>query len=169
MTEACLLLVISVPAFACVHPAIHGRSHPHTVIQAAYHMQAHGLGCHLDVPAITYSLALLRLPQLFMATYFVRGVETFSELSISLRRLNAFLALPEPPAPARLQGAMPGDRDSNFEVRKLPSACPLHGRCLRTPCRPCNGRKVCSTWDIGINARLLALILHDLVNMHLTL
>lgn len=67
-----------------------------TMLKAAHHLQAHGLGCHLDVPAITYSLALLRLPQLFMATYFVRGVETFSELSISLRRLNAFLALPEP-------------------------------------------------------------------------
>ena len=68
------------------------------------HVQAHGLGCHLDVPSISYALALLRLPQLFMATYFVRGVETFSELAISLRRLNAFLALPEPPAPAHLQG-----------------------------------------------------------------
>ena len=67
-------------------------------------MQAHGLGSHLDVAGISYSLALLRLPQLFMATYFVRGVETSSELHISLRRLNAFLALPEPPAPAHLQG-----------------------------------------------------------------
>ena len=67
-------------------------------------VQAHGLGCHLDVPSISYSLALLRLPQLFMGTYFVRGVETFSELAISLRRLNAFLALPEPPGPAHLQG-----------------------------------------------------------------
>ena len=69
-------------------------------------MQAHGQGSHLDVAGISYSLALLRLPQLFMATYFVRGVETFSELHISLRRLNAFLALPEPPAPAHLQGLM---------------------------------------------------------------
>ena len=43
-----------------------------------------------------------------MATYFVRGVETFSELAISLRRLNAFLALPEPPAPAHLQGTEAG-------------------------------------------------------------
>ena len=89
-------------------------------MKAAHHMQAHGLGCHLDVPAITYSLALLRLPQLFMATYFVRGVETFSELSISLRRLNAFLALPEPPAPAHLQGAMPGDPNNDSQVCILP-------------------------------------------------
>ena len=72
------------------------------------YVQAHGLGCHLDVPSISYALALLRLPQLFMATYFVRGVETFSELAISLRRLNAFLALPEPPAPAHLQGTEAG-------------------------------------------------------------
>ena len=79
--------------------------------------QAHGLGCHLDVPAITYSLALLRLPQLFMATYFVRGVETFSELSISLRRLNAFLALPEPPVPAHLQGAGLDDRTHDPQVQ----------------------------------------------------
>ena len=80
-------------------------------------MQAHGLGCHLDIPAITYSLALLRLPQLFMATYFVRGVETFSELSISLCRLNAFLALPEPPAPAHLQGATSKDNHVDPQVR----------------------------------------------------
>lgn len=65
--------------------------------------QAHALGKHLDVPSISYALALLRLPQLYMATYFVRGVETMSELQISLRRLNAFLALPEPPAPVHLQ------------------------------------------------------------------
>ncbi len=65
-------------------------------------VQAHALGKHLTVPSIAYSLALLRLPQLYMAIYFVRGVETFSELNISLRRLNAFLSLPEPPAPARL-------------------------------------------------------------------
>ncbi|BDA43779.1 probable cystic fibrosis transmembrane conductance regulator [Coccomyxa sp. Obi] len=63
---------------------------------------AHALGKHLSVPSISYSLALLRLPQLYMAIYFVRGVESFSELKISLRRLNAFLSLPEPPAPARL-------------------------------------------------------------------
>ena len=75
------------------------------------HVQAHSLGCHLDVPSISYALALLRLPQLFMATYFVRGVETFSELAISLRRLNAFLALPEPPAPAHLQGTEAGKDD----------------------------------------------------------
>ena len=80
-------------------------------------MQAHGLGCHLDVPAISYSLALLRLPQLFMATYFVRGIETFSELSISLRRLNAFLALPEPPAPAHLQGTTSETRDDDSQVQ----------------------------------------------------
>ena len=35
----------------------------------------------------------------YRATYFVRGVETMSELRISLRRLNAYLCLPEPPPP----------------------------------------------------------------------
>ena len=94
-------------------------------------MQAHGLGCHLDVPAITYSLALLRLPQLFMATYFVRGVETFSELSISLRRLNAFLALPEPPAPAHLQGLSTDDHTSDSQVRScLLLLTPVNHRCV---------------------------------------
>ena len=37
-----------------------------------------------------------------MATFFTRGVETASELRISLRRLDAFLALPEPPPPSHL-------------------------------------------------------------------
>jgi len=35
-----------------------------------------------------------------MCTFFVRGVETVSELRISLRRLDGFLSLPEPPPPA---------------------------------------------------------------------
>jgi hypothetical protein len=52
------------------------------------------------VPGISYVLALLRLPGLYMASYFVRGVETMSELGISLRRLDAFLSLPEPPPAA---------------------------------------------------------------------
>jgi hypothetical protein len=103
-------------------------------------MQAHGLGSHLDVAGISYSLALLRLPQLFMATYFVRGVETFSELHISLRRLNAFLALTEPPAPAHLQGSVPenikaekseAEADSDHDkVQMSPSPLPVHTYCV---------------------------------------
>jgi hypothetical protein len=74
------------------------------------------LGRHLDVPSISYSLALLRLPQLYMATYFVRGVETISELQISLRRLDAFLSLPEPPAPTHLQA---GGEQHNKDIGKV--------------------------------------------------
>ena len=87
------------------------------------HVQAHGLGCQLDVPSISYALALLRLPQLFMATYFVRGVETFSELAISLRRLNAFLALPEPPAPAHLQGTEANNDDVDMSDKDIRVRC----------------------------------------------
>ena len=32
-------------------------------------------------------------------TFFVRGVEVCSELRVSLRRLAAFLAIPDPPEP----------------------------------------------------------------------
>ena len=62
----------------------------------------------LNVAAVIFALALLRLPQLYMCTFFVRGVETVSELRISLRRLNAFLSLPEPPPPAH---SAPGAAD----------------------------------------------------------
>lgn len=51
-----------------------------------------------------FSGLLLQLPQLYMATFFTRGVETASELRVSLRRLDAFLALPEPPPPSHLSG-----------------------------------------------------------------
>ena len=73
--------------------------------------------------SISYALALLRLPQLFMATYFVRGVETFSELAISLRRLNAFLALPEPPAPAHLQGTEARKDDADVTQSDIKVRC----------------------------------------------
>jgi hypothetical protein len=51
------------------------------------------------------ALLSAQLPQLYMATFFTRGVETASELRISLRRLDAFLALPEPPPPSHLSAA----------------------------------------------------------------
>lgn len=47
-------------------------------------------------------ISLAQLPQLYMATFFTRGVETVSELRVSIRRLDAFLALPEPPPPSHL-------------------------------------------------------------------
>ena len=62
----------------------------------------------LNVASVIFALALLRLPQLYMCTFFVRGIETVSELRISIRRLNGFLSLPEPPPPAQSQ---PGAKD----------------------------------------------------------
>ena len=53
--------------------------------------------------SVFYVLALLNLPQLYMSTYFTRGIESFNELRISLSRLNAFLTLPEPPVPSHLK------------------------------------------------------------------
>ena len=76
------------------------------------------LGQHLNVPGISYVLALLRLPGLYMASYFVRGVETMSELGISLRRLDAFLSLPEPPPPLRTGGS--GNNSGKVGVDDLP-------------------------------------------------
>jgi hypothetical protein len=57
------------------------------------------------VSSVFYTLALINLPQLYMATFFVRAVETMSELRVSLQRLNAFLSLPEPPVPAHQAGS----------------------------------------------------------------
>lgn len=56
------------------HLAWHG---PHKALPCT---QAHSLGVHLTLPGIFYALALLRLPQLYMAFDFVRAVETMSEL-----------------------------------------------------------------------------------------
>ena len=38
-----------------------------------------------------------------MATFFTRAVESLNELRISLRRLEEFLSLPEPPVPVHVQ------------------------------------------------------------------
>ena len=70
----------------------------------------------------------LQLPQLYMATFFTRGVETVSELRISLRRLDAFLALPEPPPPSHLAAGSAAAQVRRClgiffaEVRALPAA-----------------------------------------------
>ncbi|EFN52562.1 hypothetical protein CHLNCDRAFT_138549 [Chlorella variabilis] len=53
----------------------------------------------LTVPNLFYSLALLALPKLYMCDFFVLAVGSVSELRISMRRLGAFLSLPEPPKP----------------------------------------------------------------------
>ncbi|KDD71280.1 hypothetical protein H632_c5389p0, partial [Helicosporidium sp. ATCC 50920] len=53
----------------------------------------------LLVADVFYTLALLALPKLYMADFFLRAVECVSELRVTLDRLGAFFALPEPPAP----------------------------------------------------------------------
>ncbi len=91
----------------------------------------------LNVASVIFALALLRLPQLYMCTFFVRGVETVSELRISLRRLDGFLSLPEPPPPAGAGagagaggGAPPGAPDvpvRGARVQPYRSACGMPG------------------------------------------
>ena len=63
----------------------------------------------LTVPNVFYALALLRLPVLYLGIFFVTAVEKVAELAASLKRLDAFLALPEPPPPAHLRGKTAGD------------------------------------------------------------
>ncbi|DBA68013.1 TPA: hypothetical protein ACH3X2_014044 [Trebouxia sp. C0005] len=65
----------------------------------------HVQGKALDIASVFYALALLHLPKLSMAQNFVHAVEAGSELQVSMKRINDFLSLPEPPAPAHhLQG-----------------------------------------------------------------
>ena len=67
----------------------------------------------LTVPNVFYALALLRLPVLYLGIFFVTAVEKVAELAASLKRLDAFLALPEPPPPAHLRGKTAGDDESD--------------------------------------------------------
>jgi ABC-type multidrug transport system fused ATPase/permease subunit len=60
---------------------------------------ARGTGAELTVANVFYSLALLSLPKLYCAEFFVHAVECVSELRIGVRRMAEFLATPEPPAP----------------------------------------------------------------------
>ena len=60
---------------------------------------ARGTGAHLTVPNVFYSLALLSLPKLYCAEFFVHAVECVSELRIGVKRIAEFLSTPEPPAP----------------------------------------------------------------------
>ena len=66
----------------------------------------------LTVANVFYSLALLALPKLYFCDFFTLGVQFMSELRITMRRLGAFLCLPEPPAPWHAQqtaGACAGE------------------------------------------------------------
>jgi len=73
----------------------------------------HQLPSPLTVPNVFYALALLRLPVLYLGIFFVTAVEKVAELAASLKRLDAFLALPEPPPPAHLRGATEGDDEAD--------------------------------------------------------
>jgi len=65
---------------------------------------AGGASRRLSVADVFFALSLLRLPQLYVAIFFLRAVETTSELVASLARLDAFLATPEPPPPPHAAG-----------------------------------------------------------------
>jgi ABC-type multidrug transport system fused ATPase/permease subunit len=62
---------------------------------------ASALNVELTVATVFYSISLLALPKLYMCDFFVHAVEAVSEVRVSMRRLAAFLALPEPPPPWR--------------------------------------------------------------------
>jgi len=54
----------------------------------------------LDVPSVFYALSLLQLPRLFMVQFFIMAVQSFTELWVSIRRIDAFLSTEEPQQPA---------------------------------------------------------------------
>ncbi|CAG9463350.1 unnamed protein product [Pedinophyceae sp. YPF-701] len=62
------------------------------------------VGKELSVPSVFYTMALLNLPRLWMAIFFVRSVETLTEGRIAVRRIDRFLSLPDAPAPNALKG-----------------------------------------------------------------
>lgn len=82
-------------------------------------MQVHVQGKALDIASVFYALALLHLPKLSMAQNFVHAVEAGSELQVSMKRINDFLSLPEPPAPAH---HLHGPAATTEKVRTLPSS-----------------------------------------------
>ncbi|KAL4420399.1 hypothetical protein ABPG75_010055 [Micractinium tetrahymenae] len=59
----------------------------------------------LTVANVFYLLALLALPKLYFCDFFTLGVQSMSELRITLRRVGAFLSLPEPPEPWHAKAA----------------------------------------------------------------
>ena len=76
-----------------------------------YAAQVHVQGKALDIASVFYALALLHLPKLSMAQNFVHAVESGSELQVSMKRINDFLSLPEPPAPAHHAEGATGETD----------------------------------------------------------
>ena len=84
---------------------------------------AWGLGQTLTVTSVFYVIALLTLPRLWMAIFFLRSVESLTEAGVSLRRLAEFLGLPEAPPPLRLRtgeelAALDADSDNNKNNNK---------------------------------------------------
>lgn len=82
-------------------------------------LQVHVQGKQLDIASVFYALALLHLPKLSMAQNFVHGIESVAELTVSMRRINDFLSLPEPPAPAHLQGVPPTPMEEGPTARPM--------------------------------------------------
>ncbi|RMZ52713.1 hypothetical protein APUTEX25_000832 [Auxenochlorella protothecoides] len=70
---------------------------------------ARGTGHVLTVANVFYTIALLQLPKLYMADFFVKSVEALSELRVSMARIGKFLCLAEPPPPYHhVSSAAPG-------------------------------------------------------------
>ena len=92
-------------SFGSTFLVLHGFRYKAECARLCAGLQVHVQGKALDIASVFYALALLHLPKLSMAQNFVHAVEAGSELKVSMQRINDFLSLPEPPAPAHLQGA----------------------------------------------------------------
>jgi hypothetical protein len=59
-----------------------------------------GTGGTLQLSAVFYVVALLNLPKLWLALFFVKGVKATSETRVAGERINNFLCQLEPHTPA---------------------------------------------------------------------
>ncbi|GAX75678.1 hypothetical protein CEUSTIGMA_g3121.t1 [Chlamydomonas eustigma] len=53
----------------------------------------------LSIASAFYALSLLALPRLSMVQFFIMAIQSFTEMWVSLKRIDDFLSLEEPPAP----------------------------------------------------------------------
>lgn len=93
---------MSLPTTLASLSAVHSPTSPALLAPQGCFGTAWGMGTELTVPVVFYTVLLLNLPRLWMAIFFLKGVETVTEAVVSLRRINRFLGLPEAPRPTVL-------------------------------------------------------------------
>lgn len=90
------------------------------------------MGGQLHVPRVFYVLSLLHLPKLFVCSFFVNAVQTATEAMVAVKRIDAFLATPEPRPPtnnSQPAAAAPasGAKQSDAGDHAVPGTVALRG------------------------------------------